>query len=324
MKKIKDLNKMRQIFSSYALKKESCRYSPLRIWLEPTDKCNLACPFCINKDLPEEGKGYMEWGLFRKIIDEMAGEICDINLFHRGESLLHPRIVDMVAYIREKNLNSRLHTNATQLTEKMSRALLKAGLNYISFSFDGFDKETYEKNRVNAVFDKTLNNIVTFLKIKKELSAGTFVVLQIIDSNIRNKEKKEDFLGRFKGLPLDKVSVRTPHNWGGGLSETGIEKTKKPISCTFPWYGLTVFRDGKVVPCCQDYMGKIMLGDANVQGLKEIWNSDAMKKLRADFKKKDYGAYAPCLKCDRIWRKNIFGIPVEYIGTFLREARIRS
>lgn len=321
-KKIKNFNKLAKIYKNYRTGQPICNYFPLRIWLEPTDKCNLACPLCINRSIPEDTKGYMEWPLYIKIIDQLKGEICDINLFHRGEPLLHTQIAEMVAYARQKGLTTRIHTNATKLTGELSKALLRNGLNYISFSFDGFDKETYEKNRVNASFEKTLNNILTFLNKKKEIKAKTFTVLQIINQNI--SKNKNNFLKNFKNLPLDKISIRTPHNWAGGISCSAVEKGKKPITCTFPWYGLTVFYNGKVVPCCQDYMGKIYLGDANKESITDIWNNKILQELRKNFSKKDYSRYAPCQNCDRIWRKSAFGVPLEYIGTFLREARIRK
>lgn len=325
-KKIKNISKLAKISRSYKNGLTICNYTPLRIWLEPTDKCNLACPLCINRTIPESTKGFMEWDLYKKIIDQFEGEICDINIFHRGEPLLHPKIVDMVKYAKGKGLNTRIHTNATMLTEQLSNALLINGLDYISLSFDGFDKESYERNRVNANFENTLNNILNFLKIKKDLKAQkTFVVLQIIDTGTTIDARiKTNFLRKFNNLPLNKLSIRNPHNWAGGVSISKKRKSTRPIVCTFPWYGLTIFYDGKVVPCCQDYTGKIYLGDANTQRLKEIWNNIVMQKLRYNFSKRDYGKFEPCNKCDRIWRKSLFSVPLEYIGTFLKEARIRK
>ena len=142
IKKIGNLNKLSKIYKSYKTGSIICDYTPLRIWLEPTDKCNLACPICINRTIPDNVKGFMEWSLFKKIIDQLEGEICDINLFHRGEPLLHPQIAEMVAYCKTKGLTTRIHTNATKLTGEISNKLLTNGLDYISFSFDGFEKET--------------------------------------------------------------------------------------------------------------------------------------------------------------------------------------
>ena len=325
-KKIGNFTKLAKIYRSYQTGRAVCHYLPLRIWLEPTDRCNLACPICINRTIPDDQKGDMPWELFCSIINQLEGEICDINLFHRGEPLLHPRISEMISYIKARKMTTRIHTNATKLTKQLSNNLLSAGLDYISFSFDGFDKETYERNRVNAVFEETLDNIINFLKNKKELKArNCFTVLQIIDTGFsRDQKAKQKFLKNFSGLPLNKISIRTPHNWAGGISVSHQGKPRRPIVCTFPWYGLTIFRDGKVYPCSQDYGGEIYIGDLNQQSLADIWNNQILQQIRKDFYHKNYGSYRPCTKCDRIWRTKLLGVPLEYIGTFIREAVIRK
>ncbi|GAH92528.1 unnamed protein product, partial [marine sediment metagenome] len=45
------------------------------------------------------------------------------------------------------------------------------------------------------------------------------------------------------------------------LKELGknYEENKRTISCTFPWYSLTIFYNGKVYLCPQDFLGKILL-----------------------------------------------------------------
>ena len=59
------------------------------------------------------------------------------------------------------------------------------------------------------------------------------------------EEQKKQFLANFYELPLDKLVIRKPHNWGGLLDIEGIEKIDKKksklIPCTFPWYSLTIF-----------------------------------------------------------------------------------
>src|SRR3972149_1387897 len=60
-------------------------------------------------------KGYMEFDLFRKIVDEAKGFVYDVNLHHRGESTIHPRLPDMVRYAKDAGLYTRLHSNGTLL-----------------------------------------------------------------------------------------------------------------------------------------------------------------------------------------------------------------
>ena len=102
----------------------------------------------------------MDFDLYKKIIDEAKDFVFDVNLFHRGESLLHPRIYDMIKYANEKGIYTRLFTNATLLDDKNAKSIIDSGLDFISFSFDGYTKEDYEKVRINFDFDKTINNII--------------------------------------------------------------------------------------------------------------------------------------------------------------------
>ena len=132
---------------------------PIRLWIEPTPYCNLKCPMCPQSD-PKitditKGKTHMDFELYKKIIDEAAGHVYDINLAHRGESTFHKGLPEMIQYASEKGIKTRLHTNATILNEKMSKAILDSGLDLLSFSFDGFKKEPYEKIRIGSNFEKT-------------------------------------------------------------------------------------------------------------------------------------------------------------------------
>ena len=95
----------------------------------------------------------------------------------------------------------------------------------------------------------------------------------------------------------------------------GIKKN----SCTFPWYSLTVFSDGKVYPCPQDFMGAMPVGDINKSSLKDIFNGEPLMELRNMFSSGKINKKLPCFKCDRIIRKSFFGIPLEYAGTFFRD-----
>src|SRR5665647_3582902 len=70
MKKIKRLSNLLNIYFSYISRKEKCNYLPVRLWIETSARCNLACRLCVNKDIEASLKGDMDFGLFKKIIDE--------------------------------------------------------------------------------------------------------------------------------------------------------------------------------------------------------------------------------------------------------------
>lgn len=320
MEKFGYYRRLLQIYSSYQRKKTTLGYMPLRLWVEPTSICNLRCIMCPNKDLKKEDKGFMDMGLFRKIIDEAASWVYDVHLLHRGESLLHPEFFAMAKYADERNVRTKLHTNGTLLDEEKSRQMLESGIDQLSFSFDGYDKETYESIRVNGDFDKTVKNIQRFLAIKKEMnSKKPYTILELINfpnSRIKSDSAKQKaFRDKFKGLPLDKLVIKEFHNWAGEVEAKHKRKTFSP--CTFLWNALVIFWDGAVLPCSQDFFGYYTLGNVKDTSLAEIWNNDKMVHLRNLHLKRNIEEFDTCRECDRVWREKFLGVPKEYLWKFI-------
>jgi radical SAM protein with 4Fe4S-binding SPASM domain len=280
---------------------------------------------CPNQDLPEEDRGDMDPELYDSLIKDLSPGSHEINLFHRGEPLIHPQLPWMIQRAGSAGLKTRLHTNATLLSPEMSQKLLSSGLDFISFSFDGYDASSYEKNRRGASFSRTVENIKYFLKLKKARHRKIpETVLQIMDlpsgKTVPEKDQKA-FLDSFLRLGLNRMVIRTPHNWGGSILSSRIKeegKAKKGV-CTFPWYALVILWDGRVTPCPQDFSARLTLGRLTDQSLKEIWNGEPMQTLRKKLGVKAYRDLIPCNTCDRPLRKTFLGLPTETMGTFVRE-----
>jgi radical SAM protein with 4Fe4S-binding SPASM domain len=312
--KVRYLRALMKAYYSYKTKKSTLSYLPIRLWIEPTNICNLKCVMCLNKSL--KNRGYMDFEVYKKIVDEAKDFVFDVNLFHRGESMLHPRIYDMIKYANKNGIYTRLFTNATRLDGKNAKNILDSGLDFISFSFDGYTKEEYEKIRVGSDFDKTIANITNFLKLKETKRNKPYVMFESIEfSNEDNdlKKKRVGFKNRLKTLPLNKFAVRSPHNWGGDYTIPIDKNPKTFLPCTFLWYALTILYDGSVLPCPQDFFGELKLGNINDESIKRIWNNDKVVPLREAMVTRNYQKLVPCSNCDRIFRKNFFGIPVPYL-----------
>ncbi len=320
----KDLQRLFRIGRAFRKGEKLLTYFPTRMWIELTAYCNLACPCCLNRDLSEEEKGYMAEDLFQTILHQIRGRVHDLYLFHRGESLLHPRIIPMIFQARQEGLICRLHTNATLLTPVLARGILDSGLQTLSFSFDGYRAASYETQRYPAKFEATLEKIEQFLRLKKESgNRHPFTVLQmILDKPSLRDPELERFVSLLKKQGLDRVVFRRPHNWGGALKE-GVAADRPsltPLSCcTFPWYALVVYWNGKVGPCPQDFFARLVVGDFHHQPLEAIWNGTAMQGLREKLKNKDYAGLHPCGECDRPSRRSWAGVPTEYFRAFLQD-----
>lgn len=308
-------------YLNYIRKNTEPPYFPLRVWIEVTNKCNLQCPMCPNKDIPAQDKGFMDFGLYQKIIGQLGTKVNDIYLFHRGEPLLHPKLAEMIDYAKKTPATVRIHTNGTLMDKSITDKIIASGLDFISFSFDGYDQKTYEKNRVNSSFGATLEAVTYFLARKKELGSRLpFTALQVIEYEQGRdiKKMRERFKKNFKGLPLDRFITRKPHNWGG-LVNTGGKAAKNYVPCTFLWYALVILYNGDLLPCPQDFGSMLKLGNLEDISIAGAFKGKKMKNLRQNMAKKDIGKLKPCSNCDRLYRDTFMGLPTDYLKSFLKD-----
>jgi len=308
------------LYVEYIRRKTVVKNLPVRLWIELSSECNLKCVMCPNKDLPSEQKGYMDFEVFKKLVDEAQQYIFDVSLLHRGESLLHPEFVKFLHYVTKYEWRTKLHTNGTVLTKELSKEIIKSGLYRISFSFDGYSPKTYEKIRVGAKFNEVVENIKNLLILKKEMNSKyPIVAIELIDfpnSEISDIEKRKEFLKNFEVLNLNELVIKKIHNWAGYVRLKN--KKIKFTPCTFLWHGIIVLWNGRAMPCSQDFFEYYPLENIKDMSLKEIWNGKRLVNLREKHVKKDIADLETCNNCDRVWRKTFMGIPTEYLFDLLR------
>ena len=264
---------------------------PTLLWIEPTNKCNLKCVMCPNKNIDKDQLGFMKWDLYKKIIDEVSCFASSAYLLLAGESMLHKDIYKMIRYAKDNGIRPLLNTNGTLLAvERNRKMLLDSGIAHITFAFDGYNSETYERIRVGANFNKTINGIIEFLREKKRRNLSEpYVAITTLETGIEKyvnkEEEKRRFYSLFDGLPVDEFIIKTPNTWGGTFAGSGkfacheLDKSNF-YPCSHLWSTMSVYWDGTVVPCCFDFFKTYVLGDVNKKTLKEIWNDEPMVKLR--------------------------------------------
>ncbi|MEK8021479.1 MAG: radical SAM protein, partial [Candidatus Parabeggiatoa sp.] len=100
------------------LSKEEAFYPKVPpISLELTSKCNLKCPYCANSVLTRN-KGYIEWKLLEKIVEESSEGHHKIAALHgTGEPLLWDKLEDVIKLIKKRNAgDGSFATNGTLLS----------------------------------------------------------------------------------------------------------------------------------------------------------------------------------------------------------------
>ncbi len=279
---------------------------PYTLFIEPTNHCNLACVFCPQKDQTRK-KGFMSQEVFAALAeDAQACGVKKINLFFLGESLMHKGLEGMLKKARECDLRVRLNTNASFLFEDKARMLFSTGLDDMTISFEGINKEIYENLRVKGRYEETLQNITRAIQIKKEMDADTRISIEIIDMP-ETRELFADFRDRMDALGPDKVVVKVYRNWLGYLNaQKDVTAEDLYTICSYPWRSMAVLWDGTFVPCCVDFDGRYPLGN-HQDGVMKAWNGEAMLNLRKyliDRKtslKSDHGqkrCHGLCHSCD--------------------------
>ncbi len=257
---------------------------PVHIDLEATSNCNLKCEMCPQSFAPDKFKrGYMEMKLFKKIIDEGSKNgLKSIKLNWRGEPLLHPKIPEMIKYAKDKGIiEVMFNTNGQLLNPELSEKIIDAGLDKIIFSMDGATKETYEKIRKGASYEKLIKNIKDFVEIRnKKKKRKPFVRIQMVKMD-ETKKEVDKFIKMWDPI-VDHIAVNDYSN-RGEENERGVKTKWVSVgrrTCPQPFQRMMIAFDGSVMPCCFDWYGRLKMGDATKQSIKDIWTGEKLKKFK--------------------------------------------
>jgi len=297
---------------SYLNRMKYCLGYPRIFAIETTNYCNLHCIMCpVGTGKITRKKGFIDFNLFRKIIQENKHHIVFTWLHLAGEPLLHPDLVKMVRFCKENGVYCGMSTNAVLLNPKIARELLDAELDRITLPVDGNTKETYERVRRGAKFEQVMENVIGFLKLKK---AGRFVrpvtELQLIRMKQTEKDIKS-FHQTWTRLGADHVLDKGFDTGAGQMNEEATELTRlehrmghsmhahtpKRYPCAYLWHSIVVLWDGTVVPCCRDYNGTLPLGNLKYTSPSKIWNNRKMRELRKKHILGEWHEIPLCAKC---------------------------
>lgn len=252
---------------------------PDRITIELTNHCNLSCTMCPRHYM-KYPKGYIAPKLFRKIIDEMVAEGIKVLVpFFRGEALLHPGFLDLMAYAKAHGITVQLATNGVLLTHDMAQALVEMGIDFLSFSVDSIDETEYKSLRRGSDL-KDLLRAIDFMLEEKKIHASTSPVIQVsaVDTGIP-LEVKDRFVQYFAPR-VERVRIYPQHTKEGSFGSLDEEPVLPRQPCFKPFTDMVIYWDGKSALCNHDWDRHELLGDASTQSLMDIWRSESYGRIR--------------------------------------------
>lgn len=270
---------------------------PLHLSLESQLKCNFRCTMCTYSDAEEIAKQHypevMSEELYDKIVNEAANYNCpSINFNVLNEPLLDKETPARIAKAKEAGfIDMRMNTNASLMTPEKAEAIIDAGLTRLYVGLDAASPETYEKVRVGGNFERVVQNVREFLRIrdakglKLPILRVSFVRMDI------NEHEIGDYINQWTDL-ADMVTIQEymPPIISGEYMERHAKSKRIPAdyTCPQPFERVIIKGNGNLTPCCAQYNYKLTMGNLHEQSIHDIWQSAEMKKLRGHM-------------CDRTW-----------------------
>jgi len=237
--------------------------------IEPTNTCNLRCSFCfVTEGMTREG-GFMEFDLFKKIIDD-SPDLEHLCMHNWGEPLLHKDIFRMIEYAKNKGVNYVvMNTNGTLLTNKMIDQIVDSKLDIIRFSIDG-SAETFK--RVRGVELKNIEQNINKLKKVKEKRRPKLKMGVVFTVEEDTEGDAEDYITHWEKI-VDHVRLQPKL-----ITSPRTEICPEPFGKD---YGkLVVLWDGRVIPCCVDYNANLTIGSVQNDTIQNLWKNEKMDLLR--------------------------------------------
>jgi MoaA/NifB/PqqE/SkfB family radical SAM enzyme len=273
-----------------ALLRKPLRETPETVLIETQAGCNARCVFCpigddtIRRAMP---MGRMSTALFEQIVGQLE-ESPPRNVIpcFANEPFLDKRLIDWLVVLRRRLPSTRVTvvTNGSLLTGEVARRLLAEEVpDLLNISFHGLDKATYEASMGPLDFDETLSRVLALVDLKRAMGRRrprlkvSMVATRLVEHGI--EEARRFWTARGVEFEVDRLENR-----GGSVPLSGLAGGAVPYtSCRRPFNTLVIAFDGKVPLCCVDFERKVIVGDAAVQSLREIWSSERLMSIRRGF-----------------------------------------
>src|SRR6185503_13179484 len=120
---------------------------PVKLQIQTVSPCNAACIMCPWPETKDElPQGTMDEGVYREVVAQIRGRGVErTGLYLMNEPTLDARLVRRTAYLKEQEPATCAHifTNGVRLTADRALALADAGMDEITISVVGFDRESH-------------------------------------------------------------------------------------------------------------------------------------------------------------------------------------
>jgi radical SAM protein with 4Fe4S-binding SPASM domain len=265
-----------------------------KIFLEITNRCNLACDFCCLAG--SRPRFDMCLAGFPALLSQLKSHTGHLSLHVLGEPLLHPELPAILALCYRHGLRINLTTNGTLLPRYGGMLVASPALRQVNVSLHSV---WGRKTKFDAA--RYLGAVLEFSRAAA--GAGIYVSLRLWNLSGSGKEAGNDAVLRrlAEYFGLAEAPAPEPVAGQGVKLADKIFLSQKEL---FVWPALTgpdlggngccpglrdqaaILADGTVVPCCLDGCGVMNLGNVNERSFEEIVESERARRIREGFAKR--------------------------------------
>ncbi|MEW6263515.1 MAG: radical SAM/SPASM domain-containing protein [Thermodesulfobacteriota bacterium] len=269
---------------------------PLHVDYELFYACNLRCPICLMSLPPQERSLYgdskqaLSLETMKRLLSEGASRgQAAAGLNGICEPLLSPELPEIVSYARRVGLlDVMFSTNGLLLEEKISRELIAAGLTRLMISLDAATEATYARIRVGSDFRRVTENILNFLRLRREMKSRLPVVRVSFCVTSLNEHELDLFIRTWSSR-VDFISIQHYGNTFTGQRASDRSRLfpegyhydyTQGTRCGQPWKRVMVRHNGDVIPCCDASGLALVIGNIHGGELADIWLGEKAVSLR--------------------------------------------
>lgn len=293
---------------------------PITTEIDPTNKCNHKCLWCIDKKV-RQGNEELDKDILIELLTQLRVLGCErIVLKGGGEPLIHPDITEIIRYIGAYHaFKIGIVSNGSIKDDELVKSIAQ-WCTFIRLSIDAGSQNTHRVIHGANNYDSIIQNIAKLVSYRKEL--GTKLQLGInyvtwkynyndillaaelfraigvdyihfkmaimenetLDNDIIDSIKKQAIMARQKGSRNFEVNTKEIEGYYLYRRNKPLLDTRKSWThCIAPHIVSIITANGNVYPCC--YLKEhddYVFGNINELNFKNIHQSSRRREIMED------------------------------------------
>jgi len=196
------------------------KQGPREFQFEVGNPCNHRCDFCWhwskslleighpNPDWKEWSKQFIEWDVFKSIIDDLEdlGGCEVISISGGGEPFVLKDMMKMLGYVKSKNFELKLFTNFSIISNDDIKRLVEMEIDQLDINISAGTRKTYSDLR--GVKPKEWDKLLERLRYLGDLKSSKTFVKYVNILTKDNIEEAEEIFSISEDVKIDMIDFR--------------------------------------------------------------------------------------------------------------------